>query len=736
MTFAIEKNTPASRKITLVEFDLPASNDDWINYEAGIWRVRLTQNGQRIEDDYGLIGYYDGDPDAGAAVVAVDANNRVGNYYNVKSFRCGNELFTRVTSIVNLRAQNKSFYYDTANTFLYVHFDAWSYPWQYNNKIGYVNGFCDDVGTSAYYDDQYYDPRLLEFPTISKQKDPLSFGVMTFNDGAIRLDNTDGHFDDYEDLDIYGQPVRVLLGFYGMEYADFEQIYSGFIEDIERTPDEFVININDPRKKLSRQIPVRTFEYSEYPDLNESTLGKPKPIAYGEILDAPCICLNQEDPTGPYEFMFMDTTDHSAESLDTVRIDGITDTPSSYDLDTGTFWLTSDQCMPDGNLLDVTCDFHGSAIVNAVAVIEDINTLYADIAYISDNYNTTTCDDTEDNRALDVGLYIGEKKEISEIFSQICESCFMMYDIERDGKIAIKYFDKTAAADRTINDDEWLTDPEEIFDRDYLYTSVEVSYSPLISDGSGPSVIDTTYQDEAYAKYREYKEIRKDTILTSSTDAATLAASIAEECHIIHPVVTRKTGIQNIDLDLMEIVLANHRRISAAPRELPYEVIGVEAERDYSVSLTMRRLYGYTDTIAAENMESCTGDISTGVTLDETNAEGGTIPDDCLTYALDHNYGDDYFTATAYYESDILYNSEGFYRLNWLATGDAGDVMMQYKTAGRGQDIDAESWSAEIDAVTYSQVVLDTRNPYLRYRFVFYSPNWSDSDSVRVLEAA
>lgn len=546
MSFKTDIQDPINKKILLAEIDLPVSHDIWINYESGIWYINLMPGDATVTGSDGETGYYRGQNDV---------------HYSIKSVLVDDEFYTGVTSIADLRSTDKSFMFDYGAQELFVHFEDWTYPKQYTVYLGNVLGYSDQVDQErgAYYDNVYYDPRILEVPSLSKSKDPLFFGVLEFQGGNITLNNADGGLDDIVEFDIYGQPIRIYLGFEGYDFSDFQQVFAGYVEDVSWNFQKTKIQIRDPRKKLSKNIPINKFNQTDYPDLNDDDVDKPIPIAYGTIRDAPVIIANKEDGSGPYECYFMDTEFYSAQSLDEVYVDGVPTTPNSIHLSDGYFTLTAGQVKDGDSFLTVTCDFHGANVINGLDVIKDINAKYGDTQYVDTVYNLPEWI-YETSLARDVGLLIHEEIKIIEVIEKICnalDGIFFMTDL---GLFSFRSYRSDRTITKTIHPDEWLEDPEISEPSDEFLSSVIIGYSPKIYAEEYRHHRNNDYESEVYDRYKVYKEETFDTILTNVTDADAKAEAIMARSKQIERIVKRKTGIQNIDLEIMDFVIAEHNR--------------------------------------------------------------------------------------------------------------------------------------------------------------------------------
>jgi hypothetical protein len=250
MSFDTERIKPSNFKIFLAEIDLPVTAECFFSYSAGIWQVPVSPN-------FGTSGVSVATTDG--YLMTWDETN-MNALLRIGSIQVDGENYARMTSIGACDAQNKSFYYDPVSFMVFVHFDGYTIPWDKIVRLGIILGFCDKPGliNGAYYDDIYYDPRIISVPSLKKQKDNLFAGILQHTGGNITFINTDGYFEDLvRDMNIFGQPVRIYAGFDGLTFSEFRQIFSGNVDDYKYDRETFQLNIVDSRKFLSRKIPTQ-----------------------------------------------------------------------------------------------------------------------------------------------------------------------------------------------------------------------------------------------------------------------------------------------------------------------------------------------------------------------------------------------------------------------------------------------------------------------------------------------
>ncbi len=550
--FDTDKMRSASRKIVLAEIAFNVIPVTWINAEPGVWCFVLTPDPPGFEDDYGVEGHY------------LPQTDFV--YPAIKKVSVDGTRYTKCLTYADMVDADSSYYYDPETTKLYIHIAAWGHPRGKDIAVQPVYGFCNQVdpATGGYYNDIFYQPRIKDIPSVKKSKDTNFFGIMEFTGGSISFVNDDGFFDTFKDQDIYGQPVMIFFGFGGYAYDEFQVIFTGYIERMNRDFSSFKLDLIDGRKYLSEKIPVNKVTLEDWPFLNESDSGKFKPIAYGAIRNAEPICLNQEE-TSPtfYEYLFMDTAHHPTKSLDAVYViqdeTALEVTPASVDLDAGTFQLSEAIVSPDDSLLKVTCDFHGADIKNGLAVARDLLLLYQGIPFTEDYFDTGEWI-TAESRARDIGLYISEDKELSEVLGEISrdtDSCIYPTD---DGRTAARRYTAYREIVRLIAGSEWINDPEFEYPSDQYLSSCVIKYDKDRSNSEYRSYNKDDLKAAIYARYRVYKEEEIETNLTTETDAIDKAITVMALSRTIPEIVTRSLKVSGMGIEIMDFVIAEYER--------------------------------------------------------------------------------------------------------------------------------------------------------------------------------
>jgi hypothetical protein len=533
----IEK--PQSQKITVVEIDSPLSVT-WLNLQPGIWYAYLTPGIETFEDDFGNTGYW---------------GPSSAQYYNIQSLNVDGTLYSEVASIVLTVATEKTWFYDTDTTFLYVHFEDWNPPEVYTiTSPGAAIGFTfqKDRESNNYFEDIYYNSSVISIPNLSKKKDPLFFGVIQYQGGSITFQNEDGYFDDFATRDLYGQPVRIKYTFEGLDISEQVTVYSGRVEDFTHDLRTFKLQVADLRKLLTRKLPVNTLSLTTYPDMDSKLDGTPIPIAFGDIINAPAYKVT--DTSGTETFVFCDTEYNAVDSgISVVDKDGAAVVTAGTETD-GTFTTTSSE-----DKLYVT--FSQTTVENGLDIITDILENYEGIAFNSNNYDVNEWS-SEKGGVKNSGIWLGKGnlKSSVDIIEQICIDNSGIFDVLADGRFTFKTLNADKVPTYEIYQDELLNDASIAYPSKEYLSSVKAEYSKDWLEKESELYTNLDFEDEVYARYRQYKENTYKTTLTSETDAISLTNDIMNQSKQITPTVTLTTKTQNIGVAILDNVMFEYKR--------------------------------------------------------------------------------------------------------------------------------------------------------------------------------
>jgi len=498
-TDLVEK--PQSKKLTVVEIDSPLTVT-WLNLQPGIWYAFLTPGTQTFEDDFGNTGFW------GPAS---------GQYYNIQSLNVNGTLYA-ITS-----------------------------P---GAAIGFT--FQKDDTSNNYFEDIHYEPSVISIPNLSKKKDPLFFGVIQYQGGTITFNNEDGYFDDFATRDLYGQPVRIKYTFEGLDISQQKTVYTGRVEDFSHDLTTFKLRVADLRKLLSRKLPINTLSLTDYPDMDSKLDGTPIPIAYGTIINS--IAYKVTDTSGTETFVFCDTEFNAVDSgISVVDKDGVAVATAGTETD-GTFTTSSTE-------KKLYVSFRVSVVENGLDIISDMLDNYEGIEFNSSNYNVNEWN-AEKGGVKNSGIWIGKGslKTSVDVIEQICIDNSGIFDVLADGRYTFKSLNPDKIPTYEIFQDELLSDATIQYpSREYL-SSVKAEYSRDWLEKESELYTNLDFEDEVYARYRQYKENTYPTTLTNETDAISLTNDIMEQSKQITPTVTLTTKTQNIGVAILDNIMFEYVR--------------------------------------------------------------------------------------------------------------------------------------------------------------------------------
>lgn len=546
-----------SKKYILFEIDrsvfLP--NNNWVAIENNIKCITYSNEEKTTSFSYGFgaWGYFDyGSSGTGTLPAQLEQRKPI-----LKVNSLGSDLgnFVQVESIEELRLLENTFYFDIDTQILYVNFPL-SNPDPANYSflaLGATKGYANIAGT---YGNLYYEARIRNAPSISISKDNQFFGIVTYDEGSITLNNTDGELDNFRDEDFFGAYVRVLTST-STSYEDFNIIYSGYLDSFSLSTRDLTIGMRDIRKLLEASVQKTLFSTSVYPYLDTGLKDTLIPIAFGKILDAPATPLDSRDAQPNYTFKLADTSLYPIQSIGQVRVDGVKVAHSSANISSATFVLSSSVYSPGKK---VTCDFNGYVkngvlIENPLEIIEEMCSLIS-IPYNTFFFDTATWESVKNSGLPACNLLISSPTQAISIINSLSSSIFGLFLITPEGKFTYKIKDTSAPIKRVIEVSQLLTPPALDYVSSSYLSSVRVGYARRYSSSYSyfkNNTRETTLRD----KYRVSKEVDFPTQLTNLADAEAYSETILDEFGGIYPEYTFDTKIlEDIEiLDILEVEL-------------------------------------------------------------------------------------------------------------------------------------------------------------------------------------
>jgi len=589
MSFTTFKNKSVSSKVVLFEFGTSVSHFFYLGEESGIWRYQWSVS-KEVDFSFEIGAFCYGSFENGGH----DTLTNNASEIKTMALIVDGEIYTKVTSLANLRATNKSFWWDDgADGMLHIHFDAFAPPWIFSSiKIGMTVSEANKAGV---YDGKPFGSRLAGLSSLSISVDPLYYKILGYNSLSVELHNADGEFDNVSDLDIFGQLVEVRYGEEGADYSDFELLNSGIIQEFALDALNFSLDTTDKRKWFTKSVPVSFFDATTYSNIDPKNVGKPIPLAYGYCDDVPVVCTNELEVTpASYAFKLADSTYHGIKAIDAVRVNGVAVTPASTTPATATFTLSTADYKPGQT---VTADIRGYEsggvlIENALDVIKDLLENYADIAYTTDTYDTTEWVAAA-TLAPDIQLFIDQNQAIESAIEQICVSLNGIMFLKSNGKFTFRYLHRAKSIKETITREEMSEEPVLRYASDNFLSSLILGYDRDYDKNESLTHLDDSLEAEFRSLYGMTYRYEAETLLNSLADVQALAANLlAIYAKVPQWTTIKLTNISHIQLELLDDVTVNLDRASK-PRfgSVDMRVYGISKDVIAGVmDLTLRRI--------------------------------------------------------------------------------------------------------------------------------------------------
>ncbi len=482
------------------------------------------------------------------------------------------ERYKKVNSPEHCYAQAGTFYFDFEAQELIVHYNRNNSWYTDNYKIGTIRGYCDNRAISL--DGIQYDPIVLSAPRIARSQDFSNYKKLTFINGSITLNNSEGRLDEFIKSNIYGNGVQVrwladkpgVSDYFEQQKSviethtrktnrgDERQTNAGdirivklrrnlktltddeivsiaqlWIEDYNYSLTELTLSVQDLRKLENPTIPHVNFERSEYPDCEETYLNKPIPLMYGKCRDTPATPVNGE-ATGNVIYRQALTLSH----LGTVQILDDNDqwksvNPVTVDLGRGEFALSAVVAREE-NGAPRKCRVRESIGIrceNAADVIVDLNARVTDARFTHSDYDVEEWN-AEKSLLSPIGIYWTNKIPLYEAIRQIQQGANIgfRYEFTPSGKrtIRLNRFDRESTKIIRIQDIKNSDTLPIRTDRDELAAVITVDYSRDYSEGEYLRVVNSERAERVLAEYKQSSERNFETLLQSEEFAAERAA--------------------------------------------------------------------------------------------------------------------------------------------------------------------------------------------------------------------
>lgn len=416
-----------------------------------------------------------------------------------------NIFYSQVYSIADTIAQNRSFFWDSANQILYLHIDQNTLPVVESFASGITFGYTDS--NVIYIDNVLYEPLLKSIPSLAQQADLAEYKQMAFINGELVLDNTGGHFDSILEDSIYGNDAFIYQLDTQPDIIDYprsalKQLASLYVEDYQHSIEEFSITVQDQRKSHNANLLLQSF-YD----------GNPVPVIYGPITSVPAKMI--DDTLIPVSFRVAT----ELTSLGTIECEGDFGwqavTPISYDLANGTFLLSATFARSPGNGLGedtgsvLPCRVRnciGIPNSSVLDVIKHINSSVLGIEYNASNYDLSAWASAS-ALLCPVGVVFNQQQEVYKAIATLQNGANLgfRYEISPEGLRSVRIDDWQRSIDHTVfwEDIKDNLTLRTVTDSTLIAAVVAVDYLHDYTEDAWTRYVNNRLYDEVLLKYRQ-----------------------------------------------------------------------------------------------------------------------------------------------------------------------------------------------------------------------------------------
>jgi len=199
--------------------------------------------------------------------------------------------YTAVGDADAVQATAKTFWFDYANRILYVHTSDDSDPDAGPFLIEAAFWLYFSTHKDIEFNDNFYLPLLAkeDIPDITQEIKPYFEGSFSISSGSIAFMNAKiggEHFFDKKFSAYTWINAKVILKAGSnvspvFTYAQFKEIFTSYIDQKSCTDAKITFQLRDVRKEMTQPIILNKFNTTDYPDIEDTFVGKLIPAIFG-----------------------------------------------------------------------------------------------------------------------------------------------------------------------------------------------------------------------------------------------------------------------------------------------------------------------------------------------------------------------------------------------------------------------------------------------------------------------
>lgn len=464
----------------------------------------------------------------------------------------GETLFP-TTSEADCIALNKSFYWDDANGYLFVHWIDAAGDWSVSRETssyseiiaGYASGYSKE--NNNVFDGVYYKPILSGLGGLSKEVDPTKLGLIAFDDSSITIVDQPGDFEEFPAAEAVGVPIWVYYADESAtELTNDLRVFTGFSKGYTHDRANITFPVIEVRLFQNKPVCPNALTIDEFPNIGDRE-GKLKPWASGKIRRGILEPLNLDtldsDFSGSVTFLAADPAHGKLSQISKLYDKEDNEiTIVSSDLTNCTITATKPAGVAVSDLKDWTWEGQGYDIQNyfgysrsynnGLDIIQHGFAALTGTPYLNSTFEITRWEDQRLLNPQSCGVSIqSDKGFIEELVEPIVTSLQGVVEILGDGRVSFSSRDTSAKLTITIKVGNQPELPGIEIDSNETVSELVIEYAPNFRTKEALSYIYSETQEQTI---RDYGINRRDplspvkTVLTEPADVAALGDEIMD----------------------------------------------------------------------------------------------------------------------------------------------------------------------------------------------------------------
>lgn len=326
---------------------------------------------------------------------------------------------------------------------------------------------------------RYYEPRVLSVPSLSRRIERRFGGLPQIGGGVLKLANLDGFFDDL-DLDWHSGETVMRLGVdlpgAPMDLADYQPIGRWLNGGLSGRDDASCeLTLEDPRARLQEKLPRELYTREAYPFIRDQEVGRPIPLAYGQIHSAAPACIHTEDKR-------FKLAGHAIHAIDAIKVWNQDGSRWEYVEATGVDLAAAEFELPmwDGSAA-VAVDFQGMETDGGELMTSPADQIRDLCLRVGEPVNEASFAAAAARLELarfDTWQYAAEQRSALDLVSELLEAAQAYLTEDFDGELALEVFRPQAGeALAHYGDDDLREDPRVTEDTRDITSLVAAQYA-------------------------------------------------------------------------------------------------------------------------------------------------------------------------------------------------------------------------------------------------------------------